>query len=184
MADVEPFPLEFKRSQKRLPFRRESVGTEQRGASPDDRSRVSVSSIRLHCQLLVFPTAGDVQYCDCIIDTGAPVSVFPRKIWASWPPGTIEWLEPSDEYARRLTGVKGISGDKATARLGCVTVSLWNLHPSRLTLVVETKPFEIIAKFISADSGCDRVAFGMVGNAMERWQRLEVDFATDTAQLV
>lgn len=191
MADVDPFPLRFEYSGARLKFHSPQHRAAGGGVFPGDRSSVSIRSVRLLCQGCVHPTADVAHPFECLIDTGAPISVFPRKVWSSWPKvsspwpeGPVKWHEPSDEKARRAIGVRGISVDVAPARLGRVTISLRNGDPKWPPSVIETDRFDIFAKFMTTDSPFDRVVFGMAGNAMDRWRRLGIDFQFEAAKLL
>ena len=182
--EVDPFPLRFERKKILLPFHTQTVEDASGLATPNNSHLLTIQSIRILCPFSVYPAQNDDQVQECIIDTGAPFSVFPRKTWGSWPEGTVEWLEPSNEKARLATEVKGITGDIADARLGRVKIILWNLDPERPQSVIETAPFTILAKFMTTDSTSDRAVFGMAGNALERWQKLDIDFHADEAWLV
>lgn len=180
---VDPIPLRFESNKTRLPFHIPQEEPSSGISAPNSALRISIRSVRILCQLCV-PSAGENnQIYDCVIDSGAPLSVFPHKCWSMWPEGTIEWLEPSDNNARRALGVRGVSSNAADARLGRVTVVLWNLDPLRPTAVIETRPFSIVAKFITTASTFNRVVFGMSGNAMDRWQKLVVVFQFESGSL-
>lgn len=121
MTGVDPFPLRFEHGKVPFLFHQQNGSTETGDAFRRDRSRVAIRSARLLCQLRVPSVAGLVE---CLIDTGASLSIFPWKVWRSWPKDVVEWFEPSDENSRLAVDVKGISGVVAPARLGRVTIFL------------------------------------------------------------
>lgn len=181
---VDPIPLRFERRKFELPFRMQTVDNES-GVTVLENSRVlTIGSMRILSSFSVYPAIDDDdEHNEFIIDTGAPISVFPRKTWGSWPEGTVEWFEPSNEKARLAAEVKGITGDITDARFGRVKIILWNLDPTRPGRVIETAPFTILAKFMTTESTVDRAIFGMSGNALDRWQKLVIDFQSESATL-
>lgn len=93
----------------------------------------------------------------------------------------IVWLSPDDESTRKLTHLNGIGGPQLSAPWGLVTVSLRNAPASHLRQVHDTPPFEILARFLKTEVTLDRIVFGIGGNAMNRWPRLDVNFHSQEA---
>ena len=175
MTEISSFPLQFVRSDKEFVFRSVEERVESAIVRRVDRSTVSFRSARVLCELIVkSPTESDAM-TECVVDTGAPLSVFPQIVWLPWS-DRIEWFEPADEVSTLAIGVKSISGEMAPAKLGRISVSLRNKHPSQPSTFIETPTFEILGKFMMAETDFNRAVLGIAGNAMDRWQRLEVDF--------
>ena len=60
--------------------------------------RPPIPALRLKTTVLIGPDPRPSEIVgrsdvDVIIDTGAPLSIFPFKVWSTWSIGTIDWLE-------------------------------------------------------------------------------------------
>ena len=180
---IPEFPLRVEFSKYKLPYRLQNDSA----ASGVGNSRINIQSVRILCNLRVAPL-GQLPRChECLIDTGAPISVIPQKVWTEWPAGFIEWFEPENENAKRALSVQqGVNGKPVSALLGRIKISLWTDARDRPQERIATEPFEIIAKFVQEESTFNRAVLGFGGNAMERWQGLDIDFRKPrwTARLV
>jgi len=119
-----------------------------------------------------------------MVDTGAPISVFPKKTWMGLPEVCVEWLQPMDRVSATALRVRGLLNVVAPARIGLVEVSLRSEISGEYPPVVDSPRFRILAKFMQEDSAFDRILLGMAGNGLDRWATLEISFEDETARLL
>ncbi len=94
---------------------------------------------------------------DCIVDTGAPLTIFPVRQWKHFA-DEIEWLSPSSlATASWLTHISGKTGGECPCRIGYVLGEPFDLGPPLHFL----KPSKILAFFEEAPSGDDQIIVGL-----------------------
>ncbi len=124
--------------------------------------------LRVFGMLRVGSTAGYV--CDCIIDNGAPLTVFPWRRWQHFA-NDVEWLTPVNTSGPTwLTRVFGRTGGHCPCRPGRVEVVAVDVRRPRRTLA----PVPVIALFETIDTGDDRILVGLHGSILQR-RYLHVD---------
>jgi hypothetical protein len=93
---------------------------------------------------------------ECIIDIGAPLSVFPLVHWRRFA-SEIEWLTPTAVGPSWLTGFSGRTGGSSPCRAGRVHVAAFDRErPSN-----QLAPVPIIALFEQAQNPDDRILIGL-----------------------
>jgi hypothetical protein len=106
---------------------------------------------------------------DCIVDTGAPVSVFPRSQWTQFA-NDVEWLRPTDPQPSWLTRLRGRTGGCSPCRVGRIAVAAFDMEQPRQRLA----PVSVIAQFEERYQPNDRIIIGLHGSILQR-RRLIVD---------
>ena len=167
MPHFPSLPLRFERASTPLAYQ-STDGTEE-----------SVCPARLITELHVYVKGESLVKVECLVDTGAPLCVFPKGTWLQhW----FRELEPVNRPARNSTGVQGLTREsRVKAGLGLIDISVLGITPP--TSVIESPVFTIVAKFLKEPSpDYKRVLLGI--NAIEHWRALEVDFKYETARLL
>lgn len=130
---------------------------------------LTVPFLRLNTMLRVGLQAR--QAVESIIDTGAPLTVFPRKVWQRIA-SEIEWLPlPAAQAAVSwLTNLTGRTGGRSRCRIGRVWVEACDLgRPQRFLPAVR-----VLAQFEEKEFPDERVITGLYGGILEgRWLVLE-----------
>jgi hypothetical protein len=101
---------------------------------------------------------------ESILDTGAPLTVFPRKMWRQFE-SEIEWLPLSKAQTTNswLTNLRGRTGGRSDCRIGRVFVELFDLErPQHFLRFVR-----IVAQFELTDFPDERVITGLHGGILE-----------------
>ncbi len=102
--------------------------------------------------------------CDTIIDTGAPLTVFPQRAWRNFA-AEVEWLDlPAARAAVSwVAKLRGKTGGERRCRVGRVRVEAFDLErpPSSLPAV------NVVAQFEEEDSADDRILTGLFGGILE-----------------
>jgi hypothetical protein len=108
---------------------------------------------------------------DCILDSGAPLTVFPRIIWKRFE-NDIEWLTLPDARAAVswTTNLRGRTGGRIPCRLGRGWVEAFDLENPRQSLL----GMQVLAQFEQQKTSDDRVLVGLHGGILER-RRLIVE---------
>lgn len=83
---------------------------------------------------------------DAVVDTGAPLSSFPRNIWSIFEQ-QIEWLELHDAGTSPVGPFVSIAGHRYPFRLGRIVVTVADFEGRRLT------PAPILALFLDEPPG-------------------------------
>ena len=172
---IPSFPLNLRYNQFKPSYRLEGV---------DAIQTLEIQTKRIFCRFCI---AGSRKKYEFLIDTGAPLSVIPKMIWTKWPAGSIERFNLLDENEELQTVKHGVAGKSARVSLGRIKISLRYEPEQQNSKIIETEPFEFIAKFVQEESTFNRAVLGFGGNAMERWQGLDIDFRKPgnwTARLV
>jgi hypothetical protein len=103
------------------------------------------------------------QVAESIIDTAAPLTVFPRKTWQQFA-AEIEWLSLPAAQAKGswLTNLRGRTGGRSQCRIGRVWVEAFDLErPQRFLPGVR-----IIAQFEEKEFPDERVITGLHGGIL------------------
>jgi hypothetical protein len=99
---------------------------------------------------------------EAVVDTGAPLSVFPERQWRSFP-REIRWLTKLHDAAvpNWCKQFGGAAGGMIPCRLGVLMVELFGANPNQ-----KLGPAEILAMF-AHDNGKmkDDILFGLGGGA-------------------
>jgi hypothetical protein len=107
---------------------------------------------------------------DCIIDPGAPLTLFPLIHWQQFA-GDVEWLKPTSTSPKSwLTNVRGRTGGSSSCRIGRVEVVAVDMFDSRQQLA----PVWVIAQFEQYLNPDDRILVGLHASILQR-RRLNVD---------
>lgn len=108
---------------------------------------------------------------DGIIDTGAPLTVFPRLTWKRFAKD-IEWLAlPPEKFARSwLTNLRGRTGGRSACRIGRVFVEAFDVEGGLRFLPGGV----ILAQFEEIETTEDRIILGLHGGILEN-RRLIVE---------
>lgn len=116
---------------------------------------------------------------ETVIDTGAPLTVFPRAVWRRFE-RHVEWirLNPNRGEASWLCNLRGRTGGSSKCRVGRVLVQPCNLE--RPPRVLPATP--VLGQFEEEDAGDDRVITGLYGGILEG-RRLLVESARRVAWL-
>lgn len=116
---------------------------------------------------------------DCLVDTGAVLSVFPEKEWHRFA-SEINWLHPPGspsnlpEWLVKVTGLGGVAID---CGIGKITIQIIELPSQRLSA-----PVEILAKFPLDKGAHTRILLGLGGKAFVQW-KLVIDSSMPAAWL-
>jgi len=111
---------------------------------------------------------------DGIIDTGAPLTVFPRLTWKHFA-RDIEWLElPPEKLSSYWVGnLRGRTGGTSRCRIGRVFLEAFDVESGCRFLPVTS----ILAQFEEDETTDDRVIMGLHGGVLEgRRLIVETDF--------
>jgi hypothetical protein len=100
---------------------------------------------------------------ECVIDTGAPLTVFPHAHWQQFA-ADVEWLTVSGNQPRSwLTNLRGKTGGSCPCRVGRVLVTAFDLeHPRQ-----ELAPVQVIAQFELRASSDDRIIVGLHASILQ-----------------
>jgi hypothetical protein len=114
---------------------------------------------------------------DCIIDTGAPFSVFPEKEWKRFATD-ITWLTADDNSPLPpwLTSVRGMTGGSVRCRPGVIDVQIIDLSCNAV------QPLSIVALFAFDGGQLKNILLGLDGGALAR-HRFELIYKTRRAWL-
>jgi len=117
---------------------------------------------------------------EAVVDTGAPVSVFPEKQWRAFQKD-VRWLARLGDslvppWCRQFSGV---AGGAVPCRLGVVPIEIYGANIRQ-----KIGPFEIVAMF-AHDHGDmkDDILFGLGGGTLVG-RRLEIDYDGEKSILV
>jgi hypothetical protein len=107
---------------------------------------------------------------DCVIDTGAPLTLFPWLHWQHFA-SDVEWLSPvTTQPSSWLTNVSGRTGGSCPCRVGRVEVTALDVQRP----VVEMGPVSVIAQFEQVPRSDDRILIGLHASILQR-RRLDID---------
>ena len=135
---------------------RTSAGLARTGAG----ELVSVPFLRVYSLLRIGSQAKFAQ--DCIVDTGAPLTIFPLAQWKHFA-GDIEWLSPADPSLDSwLTLITGKTGGERSCRIGRVVAEAFDMGPPPTFLPAST----ILALFEETPSGDDQIIAGLHGGIL------------------
>lgn len=101
---------------------------------------------------------------DCIIDTGDPLTVFPRVKWKLFE-NDIEWLSLGlgRNPASWVTNLWGRTGGSMRCKVGRVEVEVFDLERGHQSL----SPVSVIGQFEDDDSEDDRIIAGLHGGILQ-----------------
>jgi len=147
------------------------------------RDRQALGAAEAHYErikaLLAIGPAGQVKQ-DCIVDTGAPLSLFPQREWERFE-NEITWLyKPGDrgDLPDWLAKVTGLGAQSVACRIGKIRIQILEM---RLTLPpTSSPPVEIIAKFPEDNGAYKQILLGLGGGAFEKW-RFILDYPNSRA---
>lgn len=104
---------------------------------------------------------------DCIVDTGAFLSIFPQKQWERFE-GDVTWLyTPGDEgeYPDWLIKVTGLGAESVDCRIGKIKLRIFDR-----SFAIRTPPVEVLAKFPEDGGRYKQILLGLGGGALSEWQ--------------
>jgi hypothetical protein len=106
---------------------------------------------------------------ECLIGTGAALSVFPETQWRQFEP-EVEWLAlpPAQGHAGWWSIMTGLTGDPVPCRLGRVLVTPADLDGRRLA------PTPVLAQFAEDGGRVRRILMGL-GYGILEGRRLVVE---------
>jgi hypothetical protein len=116
---------------------------------------------------------------DCLVDSGAVLSVFPEKEWRRFA-SEIHWLHPpgsTSSLPEWLVKVTGLGGAAIDCGIGMIAIRIIELPSQRRSPSVP-----IIAKFPLDQGVYTRILLGLGGQAFVRW-KLVIDSAAPAAWL-
>jgi hypothetical protein len=154
----------------------QSVRTPEEAAR-DSRGRlVRLPFLRLSCVAHV----GDLQapVRECLIDTGAPLTVVPRKCWIEFE-RHIEWLTPVNADRERcwLTNLRGWTGGQRYCRLGRVVFRAKDMEsPPRALADVQ-----VLAQFEEGEGPEDRIVVGLHASILQSRRLIVVPDLSDAS---
>jgi hypothetical protein len=124
--------------------------------------RTELPFLRVFAMIRVGRTAREV--ADCVIDTGAPLTVFPRVQWKKFA-NDIEWLSvgPGRSPSSWVTNLWGRTGGSSRCKVGRVDVEAFELERGLRSL----PPVSVLAQFEEEDSADDRILTGLFGGILE-----------------
>lgn len=104
------------------------------------------------------------QVADCVIDTGAPLSVFPRQTWETIA-DEIEWLNLPSGRAKEswVVNLRGRTGGQSKCRIGRIFAELFDLERPQQFLPGDN----IIAQFEEQRFPDDRIIIGLHGGILD-----------------
>lgn len=104
------------------------------------------------------------QIAESIIDTGAPLTVFPRKVWQRFA-SEIEWLSlpAAQATVSWLTNLRGRTGGRSRCRIGRMWVEAFDLErPQRFLPALR-----IVAQFEEKEFPDERIITGLYGGILQ-----------------
>jgi hypothetical protein len=111
--------------------------------------------------------AGRPRIIDCLLDTAAPLTVFPRKVWQGdakdkWEgfADAIEWLNPAATPGW-LTSPAGATGHTFRCRIGRVSAETLDYEGGVLA------PVPILGQFVEDDSALTQILIGLHGGILD-----------------
>jgi hypothetical protein len=101
---------------------------------------------------------------DCIIDTGAPLTVFPRQAWNRFA-SEIEWLTlpPAQVKDSWVTNLRGRTGGTSECRIGRIFVEAFDVEDGLRFLPGSS----VLAQFEEKETAEDRIIVGLYGGILE-----------------
>jgi hypothetical protein len=135
----------------------------------DEGHSYQIPFLRLLGYLRVGRTAR--RFNECLVDTGAPISVFPHTRWQPFA-DEIKWLRVQTDHPEEcwLTRITGWTGGQARCRVGRVAVqALDRERPS-----AELDYVDVIGLFEQEPSYNDRILIGLHASIFQR-RRLILD---------
>lgn len=156
---------------------RQSLRTEAGTVIAGAEAPLTIPFLRLFTMIRIGQQAPTV--AESIIDTGAPLTVIPRKMWRRFA-ADIEWLSlpAAHDMDSWLTTLRGRTGGQSKCRIGRVLVEAFDLErPQRFLPRVR-----IIAQFEEKDLPDERVITGLHGGILEG-RRLIVEMDSGEAYL-
>lgn len=120
---------------------------------------------------------------DCLVDTGAVLSVFPEKLWRSFEKD-IQWLYvPGTGSALPdwLAKVTGLGAQPIDCGIGKVKIQMIEL-PLTTSTPRRSPAAEVIAKFPYDNGAYPQILLGLGGRAQHGW-RVVIDSANARAWL-
>lgn len=112
-----------------------------------------------------------------IIDTGAPLTVFPEKVWRPYE-SEIEWVKAPEgrKLPQWLQSVSGLSGGRIACRVGVIEVTFFD---SAMRIL---RPRRVVVK-CAEDAGVIRVPLIGLGGSVLEGTRLTVEYSVAEAWL-
>jgi hypothetical protein len=109
--------------------------------------------------LLRIDSRGQSVVQDCIVDTGATITIFPEKEWKRFA-SRIVWLRAANNapLAPWLTSVSGMTGGSVPCNPGLVSVQIMDVSGNSLS------PKTIIALFARDGGQLKNILLGLDGN--------------------
>lgn len=121
---------------------------------------LSVPFLRVYSQMRIGVQSKFVQ--DCIVDTGAPLTIFPVTQWKQFAED-IEWLSPADPSIDSwLTRITGKTGGERSCLIGRVAAEAFDLGPPATFL----PPSMVLALFEEDPNGDDQIIAGLHGGIL------------------
>ncbi len=101
---------------------------------------------------------------ECIVDTGAPLTVIPRDVWKKCE-RDIEWLRTTDRDMGQawVTRLRGRTGGSSACRVGRITIQAFDLGPPPQFLTSR----RIVAQFEEGTGYGDQVIVGLRHSILE-----------------
>lgn len=131
--------------------------------------------------MLAIGNSGQIKQ-DCIVDTGAPLTIFPQRQWERFE-NDVTWLYIPGSHTGLpdwLTKVTGLGAQPLDCRIGKVKIQVIEWPCS--TPPVTSPQIEITAKFPEDNGAYSNILFGIGGAAFENW-KLVVDYANSQSWL-
>lgn len=139
---------------------RQSMRTSAGLARTGEGDLLSVPFLRVYSLMRIGSRAQFAQ--DCIIDTGAPLTIFPVKQWKHFA-DDIEWLAPADPSIDSwLSVITGKTGGQRSCRIGRVVAEACDLGPPPTFLPAST----VLALFEETPNGDDQILVGLHGGIL------------------
>ena len=120
---------------------------------------------------------------DCLVDTGAILSVFPQIVWTNFE-REIDWLyDPASGRAlpNWLGKVTGLGAQPIDCRIGKIRIQIVEL-PLAVPTPLRSPAFEILAKFPYDNGLYSQILLGLGGRGGLAW-KIVVDSANAQAWL-
>lgn len=139
---------------------RQSMRTSVGLARTGEGGLLSVPFLRVYSLMRMGSRAKFAQ--DCIVDTGAPLTVFPITQWKHFAED-IEWLSPADPSIDSwLSVITGKTGGEHSCRIGRVVAEAFDLGPPPTFL----PPSMVFALFEETPNGDDQIIVGLHGGIL------------------
>ncbi len=107
-----------------------------------------------------FQVEGAKGQWDWLIDTGSPMTVFPKFIWTQFG-DYVEWLHTEGvSLPDWLTKVRGVAGGQVSCDVGRVRVILRDLDSRAIG------PVPMLAKFVRDEGPLREALFGLTGGVL------------------